>query len=85
MIFVANFHHSDLNVCNKLQEKKKITFHMYQDIIMSEHMCQSLFHRSGAEVKYISDIKNTCPMLIKLGNIGKVFCMNGFPGRPEKA
>lgn len=28
--------------------------------------------------------KNTCPMLIKLGNIGKVFCMNGFPGRPEK-
>lgn len=23
-------------------------------------------------------------MLIKLGNIGKVFCMNGFPGRPEK-
>lgn len=28
--------------------------------------------------------KNTCPMLINLGNIGKVFCMNGFPGRPEK-
>lgn len=28
--------------------------------------------------------KNTCPMLIKLGNIGKVFCMNGFPGKPEK-
>lgn len=28
--------------------------------------------------------KNTCPMLIKLGNIGKVFCMNGFLGRPEK-
>lgn len=28
--------------------------------------------------------KNTCPMLIKLGNIGKVFCMNGFPRIPEK-
>lgn len=28
--------------------------------------------------------KNTCPMLIKSGNIGKVFCMNGFPRIPEK-
>lgn len=28
--------------------------------------------------------KNTCPMLIKLGNIRKVFCMNGFPRMPEK-
>lgn len=41
---------------NKLQEWQEITFLIYH-YIMLEHMWQSLFHRSAAEVKDISDIK----------------------------
>lgn len=43
-------------------------------------LVSSKSHRKERYLRY----KNTCPMLIKLGNIRKVFCMNGFPGLSEK-